>query len=69
MRFFIDKEACRAYLFADTLVEEISLKTIFAHITGPMPNTVRFCERQDTKGLQPIAAHIEFMDSSSRARF
>jgi hypothetical protein len=69
MRFFIDKEARRAYLFADTKVEEVSIKTIYAHITGPMPNTVRLIERQETIGLQAIPMHLEFMDSSSRARF
>lgn len=66
MRFFIDKDARRAYLFADILTEEISLKLIFSHLTGAMPNTVKYIPAQVDKGLQAIAAHIEFMDSSVR---
>lgn len=66
MRFIIDKEARRAYLFADSKVEEISLRTIFAHITGQLPNTVQFVESVTEQGFQFIAAHIEFKDSSAR---
>lgn len=66
MQFIIDKEARRAYLFANSLTEEISLKTIFAHITGPLPNTVRYVEAEKREGFQPVAAHIEFIDSGAR---
>lgn len=66
MRFIIDKPARRAYLFADTAIEEISLKQIYAHVKASMPNTVRFVESQTEKGLQTIAAHIEFRDSGAR---
>lgn len=69
MRFTIDKEARRAYLWTDTAIEEISLKQIFAHIVAPMPSTVRYCERQEREGLQKISAHIEFLDTSSRGIF
>ena len=66
MRFFIDKDARRAYLFADTKVEEISVGIIFSHIVGAMPNTVRLVEAQEVQGFQAVPKHIEFKDSGAR---
>lgn len=66
MRFFLDKQARKAYLFADTTAEEVSLKIIYSHVAGPMPNTVKYCEAQREQGFQQIPAHIEFQDSSAR---
>lgn len=64
MRFFLDREARKAYLFADSKVEEISLATIYAHLEGPLPNNVRLC---GANPAQRIPVHIEFIDQSSRA--
>ena len=66
MRFFIDKLARKAYLFADTTVEEVSLKIIYSHLVGAMPNTIKLHGTMKEEGFQIVPAHIEFQDSSAR---
>jgi hypothetical protein len=64
MQFIIDKQARRAYLFADTEMEELTLRQIFAHVNGQLPNTTKLVPAQKEKGYQPMRAYIEFADSS-----
>jgi hypothetical protein len=66
MRFFIDKEARKAYLFADTLSDEMSLRLIFAHLTGPFPNNIFLWNKEEQAGLQAVPMHLEMIDRSNR---
>ncbi len=38
MKFIINKEARAAYFIADSLTDEMSVKTIFLYLHGPFPN-------------------------------
>jgi hypothetical protein len=66
MRFVIDKPARKAYLFADTETEELSLRAIFAHVTGALPNHTKLVPSQKVEGYQRMNAYIEFVDGSAR---